>query len=271
MRGALSVTQLLKILGLKDKVCVVGFDLSREACAPHFTDIQKGVWSSASSKLNPVLSEYGYQTVRNWFQWRTRTMGKFIDPSVFQSLAKFQETCQLKVITQCVDGLAGLHGVQDVLEPYGNIFGRKCYMCGNTLTPLASGHGEDESWLPCEKCGGTVFPDVTMFGWNSKEESHQMVRTAIETAKVLIIVGTDQYLMPFYGSTAHTPPACPVLEITQTGFSLRMQSNVFKATAIEIAKELESAYGGNRIKAPDTPGLAKNLLFLANTKESAMC
>lgn len=271
MSNTLSATQLLKILGLKNKVCVVGFDLSREARAPHFTDIQKGVWSSASSKLNPFFSVYGYQVVRDWFQWRMRTMGKFIDPSVFQSLAKLQETCQLKVITQCVDGLAGLHGVQDILEPYGNVFGRKCYLCGNTQTPLASDQGGDKSWLPCEKCGGRVFPDVTMFGWNSKEESHQRVQTVIENAKGLIIAGTDQYLLPFHGSTGHTPPACPVLEITQTGFLLRMQSNVFKATVIEIVRDFESVYGGNRIKAPDTFGLAKNLLFLANIKESAMC
>lgn len=259
----LSSTQLLKFLRIKEKVCVVGFDLSREARAPHFDDILKGIWSTASCKLNPFLSEYGYQTVTNWFKWRIGIIEKFVTPGVFNNLAKFQETFHLKVVTQCVDGMVGLHGVQDVLEPYGNVLGRKCHECGNALAPQASDYGRNELWLPCEMCGGVLFPDVTMFGWNSKEECHQMVRSAIENAKALIIVGAAPALLPFYGSTGYVPSTCPVLEISPTGFSLQIQSSVFKATADEIAKEIFGP-NDNRIKSANMLGFGQNLHFLSS-------
>lgn len=263
----LTAEHLLNILGCREKLCVVGYGLSEEARAPHFNDILTGVWSRPPGAIDPFSSASGYQTVINWFQWRAELIGKIHESNVFRNLAKFQETFNLSIVTQCVDGLASANGVHNIFEPYGNVFGKKCYQCGNTQAPLKPDQGGVGTLHPCNKCGGATFPDVTMFGWNPKSDCQQLVQALMQKSEVLIVVGTNPALLPFYDPDNQYPSSCIVLEVVQTGFVLRDHSSILNATVKEISENQGNANLG-KINAPDCAGLDKNLCFLMRLIEA---
>ncbi len=101
------------------------------------------------------------------------------------------------VVTQNIDGLHQVAGSQVVYELHGSIRRSYCVKCG-------AKYGIDfvmqNKPIPyCEVCGGTVKPDVVLYGENLDSETIGGAIRAIAQADTLIVGGTSLIVYPAAG------------------------------------------------------------------------
>jgi NAD-dependent deacetylase len=104
-------------------------------------------------------------------------------------LASWEDTMDLSVITQNIDGLHQKAGSKKVLEIHGTLATTTCTRCGERrLLEEILGNGYDHS------CGGVFKPDVVLYdeAVDKIEEAFGMA----EKADLLIILGTSLYVYP---------------------------------------------------------------------------
>lgn len=102
------------------------------------------------------------------------------------AIAKLEEIGKVKaVITQNIDNLHQDAGSKNVLELHGTLKKWYCLKCGKRST----------TDFNCE-CGGTVRPQVTLYGEMLDEHITNLAIHEIEKADTLIIVGTSLTVYP---------------------------------------------------------------------------
>jgi len=113
-------------------------------------------------------------------------------------LAQLEKDGKLKaVITQNIDGLHQMAGSENVLELHGSILRNYCENCG---------HFHDGTYIMnstgvprCEKCGGSVKPDVVLYEEALNDQTINSAIRFIHNADVLIIGGTSLAVYPAAG------------------------------------------------------------------------
>jgi NAD-dependent deacetylase len=114
------------------------------------------------------------------------------------ALAKWEAEGKLKaVVTQNVDGLHTEAGSVNVFELHGCIHRNICLDCGKRF-PLDAIMGAKD--IPkCDKCGGTVKPDVVLYEEGLDPNVMAGATSAIRNADVLIVGGTSLNVYPAAG------------------------------------------------------------------------
>ena len=254
--GQLNLTALQRVVNSKKLVCLVGYGLSEESGnpqIPQFDGVLKGVWSSTPENINPFDNGKGQETVLGWFNWRKQIINKKSRTRYFDSIVKLKQSLESMVIaTQCVDGQLRLMDLLEVHELYGNIFDGRCSKCG---TPEDIG-----KHMSCAACGGLIFPDVSMFGWNQKQETQRTVLAAVTSADAIILIGTDPTLAPLPELYA-TNYSCQILEVVPTGLALSDHVTRLKATASELSDLLKQE-SGIQLPPPGLHSIIDSLKFL---------
>lgn len=263
--GQLNLTALQRVVNSKKLVCLVGYGLSEEAGnpqIPQFDGILKGVWSSKPGNINPFDSGKGQETVLGWFNWRKQIINRKSRIGYFDSICKLKQALEsMLVATQCVDGQLRLTDLPEVHELYGNIFEGRCGQCG--------GQEDSGKHISCTVCGGCIFPDVSMFGWNQKVETQRTVLTAVTSADAIILVGTDPMLAPLHELYA-TNYSCRILEVVPTGLMLSDQVTRLKATASELSDLLKQE-SGIQLPPPGLHSIIDSLKFLTQLINGMKC
>ncbi len=100
----------------------------------------------------------------------------------------------VSVVTQNIDGLHSDAGNSEIYELHGSIRRNYCMNCG-------AFYGEkyvyNSKGVPvCEKCGGTVKPDVVLYEEGLDDKTVNGAVNAIATSDLLIIVGTSLAVYP---------------------------------------------------------------------------
>lgn len=112
-----------------------------------------------------------------------------------QMLARLEEIGKLDaVITQNIDGLHQAAGSKKVYELHGSVLRNYCEKCHAfyDLPYIMKADG-----VPCcEKCGGTVKPDVVLYEEGLDQDILNGAVRAIHQAHVLIIGGTSLAVYP---------------------------------------------------------------------------
>ena len=112
-------------------------------------------------------------------------------------LAELEAKGKLKaVITQNIDGLHQLAGSEKVLELHGSVHRNYCMDC-HQFYPVQM--IKDSQGVPKCSCGGTIKPDVVLYGEGLNSEVMNQSVTAIASADVLIIGGTSLGVYPAAG------------------------------------------------------------------------
>ena len=112
-------------------------------------------------------------------------------------LAELEAAGKLKaVITQNIDGLHQLAGSKNVLELHGSVLRNYCMKCHQYYD--VSAIAESNSVPKCS-CGGTIKPDVVLYGEGLDSDIMNRSVTAIANAEVLIIGGTSLAVYPAAG------------------------------------------------------------------------
>ena len=261
----LNLTALQRVVNSKKLVCLVGYGLSQEAGnpqIPQFDGILKGVWSSTPGNINPFDNGKGQETVLGWFNWRKQIINRKSRIGYFDSIYKLKQSLEsMLVATQCVDGQLRLTDLPEVHELYGNIFEGRCGQCG--------GQEDSGKHISCTVCGGCIFPDVSMFGWNQKVETQRTVLTAVTSADAIILVGTDPMLAPLHELYA-TNYSCRILEVVPTGLMLSDQVTRLKATASELSDLLKQE-SGIQLPPPGLHSIIDSLKFLTQLINGMKC
>lgn len=112
-------------------------------------------------------------------------------------LAELEAQGKLKaVITQNIDGLHQLAGSEKVLELHGSVHRNYCMDC-QQFYPVQT--IQDSQGVPKCSCGGTIKPDVVLYGEGLNSEVMNQSVAAIASADVLIIGGTSLGVYPAAG------------------------------------------------------------------------
>ena len=115
-----------------------------------------------------------------------------------KALARLEEMGKLKaVVTQNIDGLHQAAGSKKVYELHGSVLRNYCMKCHAFYDADYVMKAED---VPkCEKCGGTVKPDVVLYEEGLDNEVISGAIRAICEADTLIIGGTSLVVYPAAG------------------------------------------------------------------------
>ncbi len=101
------------------------------------------------------------------------------------------------VITQNIDGLHQAAGSKIVLELHGSVLRNYCESCGHFFDMNYILNSND---VPkCEKCGGSVKPDVVLYEEGLNQKTINDAVRYIHAAEVLIIGGTSLAVYPAAG------------------------------------------------------------------------
>lgn len=113
-------------------------------------------------------------------------------------LADMESQGRLKaVITQNIDGLHTIAGSGNVIEFHGSVHRNYCVRCGRRYDAdfIANSKG-----IPvCESCGGTVRPDVVLYGERIDEQVITDSVNAVRGADCMIVIGTSLVVYPAAG------------------------------------------------------------------------
>ena len=113
-------------------------------------------------------------------------------------LAELEKQGKLKaVITQNIDGLHQMAGSRNVIELHGSVHRNYCEKCHAfyDLDYIVNSDGVPK----CEKCGGTVKPDVVLYEESLDMQVMEQALEYISRADMLIIGGTSLVVYPAAG------------------------------------------------------------------------
>ena len=115
-----------------------------------------------------------------------------------KALAELEKQSKVKaVVTQNIDGLHQKAGSKVVYELHGSVMRNYCENCG-TFYGIEKVTGTDG--VPrCDKCGGTVKPDVVLYEEGLDSDVIDGAVRAISEADTLIIGGTTLIVYPAAG------------------------------------------------------------------------
>ncbi len=118
-----------------------------------------------------------------------------VEPNiVHKNLKKLEDIGKLKaIVTQNIDGLHQSAGSTNVLEIHGSIYHNHCLECGKSYDASFVFNSEG---IPKCSCGGTIKPDVVLYGEMLPEKALNKACLAIFNADLLIVAGTSLTVEP---------------------------------------------------------------------------
>lgn len=118
-----------------------------------------------------------------------------VEPNIVHKyLKKLEDKGKLKaIVTQNIDGLHQSAGSTNVLEIHGSIYHNHCLKCGKSYDAKYVFESEG---IPKCSCGGTIKPDVVLYGEMLPEKALNKACLAISNADLLIVAGTSLTVEP---------------------------------------------------------------------------
>ena len=101
------------------------------------------------------------------------------------------------VVTQNIDGLHQMAGSKNVYELHGSVKRNYCEKCRSFYDESII--LESEGIPQCPRCGGTVKPDVVLYGEGLDQNVISGAVNAIGNADMLIVGGTSLVVYPAAG------------------------------------------------------------------------
>lgn len=161
--------------------------------------------------LYNTISEYGvnYETIlsHSFFEENTSIFYDFYKKHMINLSAKpnyFHKFCsklarekKVTVITQNIDGLHQLAGSKNVIELHGSIYRNYCVQCERAYGIETIINSND---IPkCPYCGNIIKPDVVLYEEPLSDYTITKALIALQSADLLIIVGTSMRVYPAAG------------------------------------------------------------------------
>jgi NAD-dependent deacetylase len=190
-------------------VVLTGAGVSAESGVPTFRG-PGGLWKSRRPEelATPEAFARDPRLVWEWYAWRRSVVGECVPNAGHLALARLAlARSGTLLVTQNVDGLhhraaTTAAGGSDPtpaypLELHGAIHRDRCSDCGRRTPGLKRVDTTSEDRLPrCERCGGSLRPDVVWFGEALDPEVLAAAFDAAARAEVCLVVGTSAVVYP---------------------------------------------------------------------------
>ena len=112
-------------------------------------------------------------------------------------MAKLQDSKDVTIVTQNIDGLHQMAGSKKVCELHGSVLRNYCTKCGKffDLDYIVKANG-----VPfCDECHGIIKPDVVLYEEALDEKVITEAIRAITKADLLVVCGTSLVVYPAAG------------------------------------------------------------------------
>jgi NAD-dependent deacetylase len=109
------------------------------------------------------------------------------------ALARLQKDsgCDVRLVTQNVDGLHQRAGFEGVIELHGNLLRSRCSVCD-----LPAFEDPEDGPGPCPVCGELLRPDIVLFGEQIPEAAGEAAFSAVLRCDDFLAVGTSGLVFP---------------------------------------------------------------------------
>jgi len=199
--------------------CVVltGAGVSTESGIPDFRSAA-GIWAEVDPM--EVASIWAFQRdprlVWEFYGRRVSVVSDARPNPAHLALAELERRGLVAaVVTQNIDTLHEQAGSRDVVEVHGSIRTASCSVCG---VPVPIGSALGRLPLPtCETCGGTLKPDVVMFGEAMPVRETDRAFALARDAALLLVVGSSLEVYPVAALPEETLAAGGALAIVNRG------------------------------------------------------
>ena len=138
------------------------------------------------------------------------------------------------VITQNIDNLYEEAGATHLIDFHGNLYHVYCEKCGETV-PVADYlksrlHAKDD---------GSLRPDIVLYDEGIKQDDIMNSVRAMQSADLVVIVGTSMKVYPFAGLLEYRNPNAQVLAINQQKLNLPCEFTMVQTDATKFFDELQ--------------------------------
>lgn len=196
------IQELQKIIDTYGNIVFFGgAGVSTESGIPDFRSVDGLYHQQYDYPPETILSHTFYRShTEEFFRfYRNKMLFPNAQPNAaHKKLAELEAAGKVRaVITQNIDGLHQAAGSKTVLELHGSVLRNYCEKCHQFygLDAILNSTG-----IPhCEKCGGTIKPDVVLYEEGLDEKTINAAVRYIHEADVLIIGGTSLAVYPAAG------------------------------------------------------------------------
>ena len=177
-----------------------GAGVSTESGIPDFRGVDGLYRKKFEYPPEQIISRTFFQENPEYFFrfYREKMLPLGFRPNItHRVLARWEEEGKLSaVVTQNIDGLHQKAGSKNVFELHGSVLRNYCMCCHQFYTADFVKNCGD---VPRCVCGGTVKPDVVLYGEGLDQDTIEGAVTAIYNADLLIVGGTSLTVYPAAG------------------------------------------------------------------------
>jgi NAD-dependent deacetylase len=202
-------------------VALTGAGVSVPSGIPDFRTPETGLWANVNPMEVAHIDVFERDPTRFWAYYRPRfqSLGDKRPNAAHEALAELERRGLIEgVITQNIDRLHGAAGSREVVEVHGSIETSSCQRCDASygleqMEPLFDADGV----ALCAECGGSVKPNVVLFGEMLPEDAMRRAQELAEAAELMICVGSSLAVYPVASLPAVTLEAGGKLAIVTKG------------------------------------------------------
>lgn len=200
LRDAISMSNNIVFVG--------GAGVSTASGLPDFRGTNGLYTVSSAEKPEDLLGKKCFkENPSKWFKfYREHMVFDNAEPNIIhKKLAELEAQGKLLgIITQNIDGLHQKAGSKNVIEIHGTSSVNYCTKCNREYEEdYIKTHCDKDYVSRCEKCGGVVRPDMTLFGEAIDTFKLYDATALIEKADMLIAAGTSLKVYPVTGLVSH--------------------------------------------------------------------
>jgi NAD-dependent deacetylase len=191
------------LAGASSAIALTGAGVSVPSGIPDFRTPETGLWAKVDPMEVAHISVFERDPERFWSYYRPRfqALGDKKPNRAHEALAELERRGLIEgVITQNIDRLHRAAGSENVIEVHGSIETSSCLECGAAFGPDEVDEIFDERGVAiCSGCGGSVKPDVVLFGELLPEAAMARASELAEEADLMLCVGSSLAVHPVAG------------------------------------------------------------------------
>jgi NAD-dependent deacetylase len=216
------VERLAELLGQsRGAVALTGAGVSVPSGIPDFRTPETGLWAKVDPMEVAHIDVFERNPERFWSYYRPRfqALGDKRPNPAHEALAELERRGLIEgVITQNIDRLHRAAGSDNVIEVHGSIETSSCTICAVSYEIEEMDALFDERGVAlCSACGGSVKPDVVLFGELLPERAMVRATALAKRAELMLCVGSSLAVHPVAGLPRLTLEAGGKLAIVTKG------------------------------------------------------
>jgi NAD-dependent deacetylase len=194
---------------MKKKIVVLsGAGISAESGIKTFRDAD-GLWEGHD--IMEVASPIGWaknaELVLDFYNKRRKQLLQVLPNKAHHILAELQEQFDIAIVTQNVDDLHERAGNTDILHLHGKLLEVRSVADENYIVDWKT----DLLLGDCDENGHQLRPNIVWFGEDVPAIEEAI--TIVETANILIVIGTSLQVYPAAGLINYAHPKIPIYYI----------------------------------------------------------